>query len=41
MCHCIWVHVSALSCTQGEMNQALLYATLALTGTYSRMWTVR
>jgi hypothetical protein len=35
------VHVSASLCTQGEMNEALLYATLAVDGTHAGLWTPR
>ena len=35
------VHVNASLCTQGEINQALLYATVALAGTHAGVWTVR
>ncbi|RFD24689.1 hypothetical protein MUBE_12310 [Mycobacterium uberis] len=35
------VHVNASLCTQGEINQALLYATVALAGTHAGVWIVR
>jgi hypothetical protein len=35
------VHVSASLCTQGEINQALLYATVAIVGTHAGVWTLR
>lgn len=35
------VRVSASLCTQGEINQALLYATLAIDGTHAGVWTQR
>jgi hypothetical protein len=35
------VHVSASLCTQGEINQALLYATVSVVGTHAAVWTVR
>lgn len=35
------VHVSASLCTQGEINQALLYATVAIVGTHAGVWTQR
>jgi hypothetical protein len=33
------VHVDASLCTQGEINQALLYATVAIVGTHAGVWT--
>ena len=33
------VHVSASLCTQGEINAALLYATVSLVGTHAGLWT--
>ncbi len=33
------VHVSASLCTQGEINQALLYATVSVAGTHAAVWT--
>ena len=33
------VQVSASLCTQGEINQALLYATVSVTGTHAALWT--
>ncbi|OBI43672.1 hypothetical protein A5707_04590 [Mycobacterium kyorinense] len=33
------VHVDASLCTQGEINQALLYATVAVVGTHAAVWT--
>jgi hypothetical protein len=35
------VHVSASLCTQGDVNQALLYATIAVVGTHAAVWTTR
>ena len=35
------VHVSASLCTQGEINEALLYATVAIDGTHAGVWTPR
>jgi hypothetical protein len=35
------VHVNASLCTQGEINQALLYATVAIVGTHAGVWTIR
>lgn len=35
------VHVNASLCTQGEINQALLYATVAVDGTHAAVWTQR
>ncbi len=35
------VHVSASLCTQGEINEALLYATVAIAGTHAGVWTTR
>lgn len=35
------VHVNASLCTQGEINNALLYATLAVDGTHAGVWTQR
>ena len=35
------VHVSASLCTQGEINEALLYATVAIDGTHAGVWTQR
>ncbi len=35
------VHVDASLCTQGEINQALLYATVAIVGTHAGVWTLR
>ncbi|KZS68638.1 hypothetical protein A4G26_26515 [Mycobacterium kansasii] len=35
------VHVDASLCTQGEINQALLYATVAIVGTHAAVWTSR
>jgi hypothetical protein len=35
------VHVSASLCTQGEINQALLYATVSVVGTHAAVWTLR
>ncbi|CAM4394760.1 hypothetical protein MB901379_00542 [Mycobacterium basiliense] len=35
------VHVNASLCTQGEVNEALLYATIAVVGTHAAVWTSR
>jgi hypothetical protein len=35
------VHVAPSLCTQGEINQALLYATVAIVGTHAGVWTQR
>ncbi|TAM64152.1 hypothetical protein [Mycobacterium sp.] len=35
------VRVNASLCTQGEINDALLYATLAVDGTHAGVWTLR
>lgn len=35
------VHVNASLCTQGDLNDALLYATVAIIGTHAAVWTVR
>ncbi|MCV7350450.1 hypothetical protein [Mycobacterium parmense] len=35
------VHVDASLCTQGEINEALLYATVAVDGTHAGVWTQR
>ncbi len=35
------VRVDASLCTQGEMNEALLYATVAVAGTHAAVWTVK
>jgi hypothetical protein len=35
------VHVSASQCTQGDINQALLYATVSVVGTHAAVWTTR
>jgi hypothetical protein len=35
------VHVTASLCTQGEINDALLYATVAIDGTHAGVWTQR
>ena len=35
------VHVSASLCTQGDINEALLYATIAVVGTHAAVWTTR
>ena len=35
------VRVSASLCAQGEINQALLYATLSVVGTRAAVWTIR
>ncbi len=35
------VHVNASLCTQGELNDALLYATVSIVGTHAAVWTTR
>ena len=35
------VHVNASLCTQGEIDEALLYATVAIDGTHAGVWTQR
>jgi hypothetical protein len=35
------VRVDVSLCTQGEINQALLYATVAIVGTHAGLWTLR
>ena len=35
------VHVNASLCTQGDLNDALLYATVAIVGTHAAVWTLR
>ncbi|BBX47724.1 hypothetical protein GCM10009641_19220 [Mycobacterium cookii] len=35
------VHVNASLCTQGDLNEALLYATVSVVGTHAAVWTVR
>lgn len=35
------VHVDASLCTQGEINQALLYATVSVVGTHAAVWTAQ
>jgi hypothetical protein len=35
------VRVNASLCTQGDVNDALLYATVAIVGTHAAVWTVR
>ena len=35
------VHVGASLCTQGDINQALLYATVSVVGTHAAVWTTR
>ncbi|SOJ53060.1 hypothetical protein MSIMFB_00564 [Mycobacterium simulans] len=35
------VRVNASLCAQGEINQALLYATVAIVGTHAAVWTTR
>ncbi|PIB79834.1 hypothetical protein CQY23_06080 [Mycobacterium celatum] len=35
------MHVDASLCTQGEINQALLYATISVVGTHAAVWTSR
>lgn len=33
------LQVDGSLCTQGEINQALLYATVSVTGTHAALWT--
>jgi len=35
------VHVNASLCTQGDLNDALLYATVAIVGTHAAVWTLK
>jgi hypothetical protein len=35
------VHVDASLCTQGEINEALLYATVAIVGTHAGVWSTK
>jgi len=35
------VHVNASLCTQGDLNDALLYATVAIVGTHAAVWTTK
>jgi hypothetical protein len=35
------VHVNASLCTQGELNDALLYATVSIVGTHAAVWTIK
>jgi hypothetical protein len=35
------VHVNASLCAQGDINEALLYATVAIVGTHAAVWTIR
>ena len=35
------VHIAASLCTQGEINEALLYANLSVVGTHAAVWTTR
>ena len=35
------VSVRASLCTQGEINAALLYATVSVVGTHAALWTTR
>jgi hypothetical protein len=35
------VHVGASLCTQGDINEALLYATIAVVGTHAAVWTTK
>ena len=35
------VHVDTSLCTQGEINEALLYATVAIVGTHAGVWTAK
>jgi hypothetical protein len=35
------VHVNASLCTQGDINEALLYATVSIVGTHAAVWTIK
>jgi hypothetical protein len=35
------VQVKASLCTQGDINRALLYATVSLVGTHAALWTTK
>jgi hypothetical protein len=35
------VHVNASLCTQGDINEALLYATVSVEGTHAAVWTIQ
>ncbi|WP_428342636.1 hypothetical protein [Mycobacterium sp.] len=35
------VHLNASLCTQGDLNAALLYATVSIVGTHAAVWTMR
>jgi hypothetical protein len=35
------VHVNASLCTQGDLNSALLYATISIVGTHAAVWTIK
>jgi hypothetical protein len=35
------VHVNSSLCTQGDLNDALLYATVSIVGTHAAVWTIR
>jgi hypothetical protein len=35
------VHVNSSLCTQGELNNALLYATVSIVGTHAAVWTLK
>jgi hypothetical protein len=35
------VHVSTSLCTQGDINEALVYATIAVVGTHAAVWTTQ
>jgi hypothetical protein len=35
------VHVNVSLCTQGDLNDALLYATVAIVGTHAAVWTTK
>jgi hypothetical protein len=35
------VHVNASLCTQGDLNNALLYATVSIVGTHAAVWTLK
>jgi hypothetical protein len=35
------VHVNSSLCTQGDLNDALLYATVSIVGTHAALWTIK
>jgi hypothetical protein len=35
------VHVDSSLCTQGDLNDALLYATVSIVGTHAALWTIK